>query len=259
MKKFAAVLLGAAMLFTLAACRKENVLKTEVVGEWIAVSNGTTVVFREDQTAEMTVKGKTQGYTWTYHSDTNSYSLDGIPTYTAKYGKEYDLEYLSISGVDFYRMDDYNTAITLMLSKRHEEIANLTSQMKKVECNTAYDLVDGVTVEFSNIAIVELSGVEVLQIDYSIINNRKDKVSDSASSALYGKYFLKDQVLATLDIGNIAWFSSMDAGEIITNSLVISLKEDPKPTIDAYGKVIGAYYFKMNGQEYFIDLSEWFA
>lgn len=258
MKRIITAILAFCLCLGMAACNAEKEDKKDIVGEWMAVSINAAAVFNEDGTGELNYGGTTQNVTWKYDADLQSYVVAADQSYNAIVGTEYDMEYMTLRGVDFYRMDDYDKAYTLMLSRRFEDITNVTAEMTKIKLNTAYDLANAVTIEFAEISKVEFFDREALQIAYSITNNRAEAVSDGLSAVMNGKYYLADHNSATTTTGDWVFCHWIDAGETVTNTWVFDPGEDIQATIDAHGMVIGAIYFEMYGQQYYIDLSEWF-
>lgn len=259
MKKIIAVLLALCLCIGMAACSAEEEAKTDILGEWMAVSANASAIFNEDGTGELNSSGTIRTFTWKYDRDLKRYVVAydiGITT-NAAVGTEYDMQYLNLQGFTFYRMDDYDKARTLMLSKRFEEIAAFTENMTKIKLNTPYDLANAVTVQFTGISVVDLYGNDALQIDYSITNERAEACSD-ATVTMTGKYFLEGRSSATTSTGEFGWEGTIEPGQTFTATRMFDFSEDPQATIDAYGMVIGAVCFELYGGQYYIDLSEYF-
>lgn len=251
MKRLIALLLALLMCASLCACSAEKEMKNDIVGEWIAVSNGQTAVFNDDGTGEVA----SRSVTWKYDPNLDSYTIADTVNYNAVVGTEYDMQYMTLLNTDFYRPDDYDKAFTLMLSKRLEKIVDLTAPMEKIRLNTVYPLADGVTIEFTEI-VKEFDG-DMLVARYTVINNSGEDITEPMTSKVQGMYYLVDSAASKLE-GEETWFSSLEAGETLDNQIGICHFEDVQKTIDAYGMVIGAVYYEMNGKQYYFDLSEWY-
>ena len=257
MKRIIALILVFAMCLSFAACRKENsekVMKKDIVGEWMAVAVNAAAVFNEDGTGELTYNGKHTA-TWTYDPDQDRYIIHADKIYTVTVGKEYDMPYMCLDGVDFYNPDDYGNAHSLLISKRFEDITFATESMIKIETGKSYDILNGVAIDFMQI---ERDGA-ALKISYMLTNNRTDAVSEQISLKLKGRYFLANHTSAVISEKNTVLASTLGAAEGTTGSFTFQLGEDPKATMDAFSMVIGVICFEMNGNAYYIDLGNWFV
>lgn len=254
MKKIITAILALCLCLGMAACKAEKEDKKDIVGEWMAVSINAAAAFNEDGTGELNYGGTIQSVSWKYDPDTDRYIVAADQTWTVLVSKEYDMDYMSLQGVDFYRPDDYDKAYTLMLSRRFEDITNVTAEMTKIKLDTAYDLTNGVTIAFTQIS----KDGDSLLLNYAVTNNRNETASEGLSAVLQGKYYLANHNSAVTSTTDFNFADSVGAGDMATGSLKFSIAEDPQATIDAYGMVIGALYFEMYGQEYCIYLSEWF-
>lgn len=254
MKKIIVMLLCLSTLFACVGCNNEKETKTEIVGEWMAPSVNAAATFNADGTGVLEYNGK-QNVTWKYDSDRKCYVISGKETHDATVGKEYDMQYISLMGIDFYTMDDYDKAYTLMLSKRLEDISMFTENMNKIEIGKQYDLLNGVTVEFTE--VTRHSSDKGLTVSYIVTNHRNEPVSEGLKSTAKGKGYFADSPSATDLSKDFQWAESLDAGEAYEDILVLMHHEYILGTINRYGLVIGAICFEFAGQNYFFDLSDW--
>lgn len=259
MKKISAFFLALCLCFGFAACRAEQKeMKTDIVGEWIAVSVNANAVFYEDGTGEIQYNGK-QSVTWMYDPDTEKYVVTADQAYDAFVGKEYDMPYMSIMGIDFYRMDDYDKAYTLMLSKRLEDIMSLTVGMSQIKIDTVYDLANAVTIKFTKISVTENEETDGLVIEYMISNNRTEAVTENLSVTFNGKFYLANRNDAMTMAEQVVLTSAIEQGEIVADAQTISLGVQTQPTIDNHGMFMGVLCFEMYEQNYYIDLGNYFT
>lgn len=255
MKRIMVVMLVLSMFFAFCACSAEQKeMKTDIVGEWIAVSVDASAVFHEDGTGELQYNGK-QSAMWKYDPDTDKYVVTGDQTYDAIVGKEYDMPYMSIMGIDFYQMDDYDKAYTLLLSRRLEDISIFTENMTKIELNKKYDLLNTVTIEFTEVT-VHTSGNGLL-VSYTVTNDRNEEVSEGLTSISKGKAYLADHNDAVALNASFPWAESIEAQGAISDMLPLMYHESILDTINRYGMVIGAVCFEFSGQYYYFNLSDW--
>lgn len=168
------------------------------------------------------------------------------------------MPYISIDGVDFYRMDDYDNAYTLLISRRCEDILELTADMTKLEIGKSCDLANGVTIQFTDISVIESVDGDGLRLDYIINNNRTEALSAPISVDFNSKFYLAQSHEAMCDTVPTQLCGIIDAtsGENGSSSFMLPAKADP--TVTKYGMVIGALYFEMYGGSYYVDLGEYF-
>lgn len=254
MKKMIAIFLCLSALFACVGCNSNDEDKTEIVGEWMAPSVNAAATFNADGTGVLEYNGK-QNVTWKYDSDRKCYVISGKETHDATVGKEYDMPYISLMGIDFYRMDDYDKAYTLMLSKRLEDISLYTENMSKIELNKKYDLLNGVTIEFTE--VTRHPSDKGLTISYTVTNLRNEAVSEGLNTTSKGKGYFADQPSAT-DLGkDFQWAEELKAGEAVSDIRVLMHHDYILGTINRHGLVIGAICFELSGQNYYFDLSDW--
>lgn len=259
MKKIIALFLALCLGMSLAACsaEKEKVMKTDIVGEWIAVNGNAAATFNEDGTGVVEYNGN-HNVRWTYNPDTDRYAISGEMEEQVLVSKEYDMDYVSMMDMNFYHLDDYDNAYTLMISRRCEDIVNLTLEMTKIEAFMIYELSDSASFCFTEISRVDGENEDSLQISYCVLNEHADAAFDSLSAVMKGRYYLADFPGAVTTAENITFSESIGAGEMTSGTVEFSLGADSQLTVDSYGMVIGALYFEVNGQSYYIDLGEYF-
>jgi hypothetical protein len=105
---------------------------------------------------------------------------------------DYDMPYLNIDGVDFYRMDDYGKAFTLLVSRRCEDILNLAMEKTVVSSDLAYDIVNGVTIQFTSIHASRTENDDGIEIEYLITNERAEPVTEPLTLKLNARYYLDE-------------------------------------------------------------------
>ena len=255
MKKITALILLAALCMTMGACnKKEPVMKTDIIGEWMAPAVNAAATFLEDGTGVIEFNGK-QNVTWSYDPEQDSYVITGQSTNLAVVGKEYDMDLMSVMGIDFYRPDDYDKAYTLMLSKRFEDISIFTENMEKIELNKKYDLLNAVTIEFTEVTRHESD--KGLLVSYTVTNNRKEAVTEGLRSVSKGKGYFADQSAAVDLSGSFQWAEAVEAGESVSDVLALMYHEDILATLNRHGNVIGAICFEFSGKNYYFDLTDW--
>ena len=259
MKKIMALLLVLCMMLTFGACKKneeEIVMKTEIVGEWMAVSVNAAAVFNEDGTGVLEYNGK-QDVTWKYDPEADNYIVTGDETYTVTAGKEYDMPYISINDIDFYQMDDYDKAYTLLLSRRLESTVYLTEGMTKIKLDTRYSLTENVLIEFTDISR-EMDG-EILAVSYEITNHRSEVLNEPICAEVFGSCYIADHPTAWSLYRNIEFEYPIEPNETVSGVVTLcELTDVAQPTIDKFDMVIGAVYFQMYGQQYYVELGEFF-
>ena len=256
MKKVISAMLCLCMIFFIAGCSgaDEKIMKTDIVGEWMSPSVNAAVVFNEDGTGLLEYNGK-HNVTWMYDPDRDRYVVSGAETHDALVGKEYDMDYMSYMGIDFYRPDDYDNAYTLMISKRFEDISLFTEGMSKIELNKYYDLLNGVTIEFTE--VTKDSNGKSLQVSYTVVNNRNEAVTEGLTSQSNAKGYFAD-VHGAVDLSqSVQWAESLKAGEIVSDTVALMYHENTQGTIERHSMVIGAVCFEFSGQHYYFDLSDW--
>lgn len=259
MKKISTFLLALCLCFGFVACSVEQKeMKTDIVGEWMAVSVNAAAVFYEDGSGELEYNGK-QSVTWKYDPDIDQYVVTGDQAYNAFVGVEYDMPYVSIMGIDFYRMDDYDKAYTLMLSKRLVEMTILTEGMTKIKLDTSYDLANAVSIQFTKISAAGNEETDGLMIEYTIANNRAQAVTESLSVSFNATFYIANRIDAMTTTDNVVLISAIEPFEAFAGSQTIFLGVQTQPTIDWYGKFIGVLWFEMCGEKYYIDLDEYFS
>ena len=255
MKRITALVLLLGICLALCACnQQEPVMKNDIVGEWMAPSINAAAVFREDGTGEIDW-GDKESVTWKYDPEQDCYVITGTNTTNAKVGKEYDMPYLSIEGVDFYHFDDYDKAYNLMISKRLEDILIFTENMTKIELNKSYDLANAVSIEFTD--VTRDSSEKGLLVSYTVTNHRNETVTEGLISQGNGKgYFVSSSSAVDLN-GSFQWADSIDAGNSVSNTLTLMFHENVPATIQRDGRVIGAVCFEFSGQSYYFDIGDW--
>lgn len=257
MKKFLSVILVFTMMLSIVACSAQEapvVYKTEIIGEWMAAAVNAAATFKEDGTGELSIGGKKQA-TWKYDPATDTYIVVADTTYTVTAGKVYGMPYISINGMDFFQLDDYDNARTNLHSTRCEDIVNLTSDMIQIKTDETYPLADGVYIHFTNIEFSEGENCDGLYIDYMIGNDTESNFTSGLTLTLNAKYYLASKQQAFTGFASIPLASNVTAGSGITDSFEFSLDDKVAETVKRDGMVIGAIYFELNGQNYYIDLS----
>ena len=257
MKKIISILMVLGMLLSFAACSDSEetaVNKTDIVGEWMSPSVNASAVFKEDGTGELSLYG-THSATWKYDAKTDRYIVTADKTYNVIVGKEYSMPYMNIDGIDFYLFDDYDNAFTLMISKRCEDIANLTADMTEINVGKSYDFGNGITIIFSNIALSETAEDDGVMIDFMMLNEGETPYNGDLSLTLNGKYYLAEEPAAISRTETFQLAQSIDSCSGVSDSFRFSLVAKVADTVERYGMVIGAVYFEMNEQNYYIDLS----
>ena len=258
MKKIIAFTLVFAILFAFAGCNQsqEKVMKTDIVGEWIAVNGNAAITLYEDGTGQLEYNGM-KNVTWSYDPDTDRYTVAGEQSYQVSVSKEYDMPHMNMFDMDFYLFDDYDKAYTLLISRRCEDIVNLTLDMTKIELGMPYNIANAVTFQFTDIEKVELPDGDGLQISYVIINERTDAATD-LSVVMNSRCFLANEPKAVEKQTTVALVSELAAADAVAGTIEFSLGTDAKTTVDYYGMVIGALYFELDGAKCYLDLGEWF-
>lgn len=255
MKKWIAAILCFCVIFSITGCNKEEKeMKTDIVGEWMTPAINAAAVFNEDGTGYLEYNGKND-ITWRYDADRDCYVVSGAETQDALIGKEYDMDYMSFMGADFYRPEDYDKAFTLLISKRFEAISMFTENMDKIELNKTYDLLNGVTIEFSD--VTKDSSGKGLLVSYTVTNYRNEAVTEGLRSLSKGQGFFAEKQDADDLSGSFQWAESLEAGESVTDVLPLMSHENTGTTIDRYNLVIGAICFEFSCKNYFFDLSDW--
>lgn len=258
MKKLLSAILVLALLCSLTSCSStqetppEN--KTDIVGEWMSPSVNAAAVFYEDGTGELDYGGK-HAAQWRYDPSTDEYMVTADTQYTVKAGKEYDMPYISIDGIDFYHPDDYDKAYTLLISRRCEDILELTAGKTQIKTGVNYDLANGVTIQFTGISVSKTAENDGLQLDYTVMNYRTDAVNEPITLDLFAKFYLYDEHEAITMNQSFSLFESIGAESGYSDSFRFSLLAKAEDTVSRYGMVIGALYFEMYGQTYYIDLA----
>ena len=258
MRKIIAAILALSMLLCITACKaEEKEMKTDIVGDWISVSVNASAVFYEDGTGELSYNGK-RSVTWKYDPDTDRYIVTGDQTFNVHVGKEYTMPYMSLDGVDFYHPEDYGNAYTLLLSKRFEDITNLTAEMTKIELNTSCNLVNAVSISFVEISRYDDDNDDGLTIAYTIYNDRAENVSEALAIEVQGRFYLANQQDAVTQKQNVELLTNIAPGDMVMGTFNVTLGADTQATIDAHATVIGILYFEIYGQKYYIDLTDYF-
>ncbi len=266
MKKAIALFLALCICLGMSACKKEQTPevipenKTEIVGEWLAVNVGASAVFNADGTGELSLDG-TNAITWKYDAAAGCYIISDTITHNAFYGMEYDMEYLSIGNVDFYRPDDYDRASALLLTKRYEDIFDFTADMIEIDADTIYTLAEGIGVEFTE--IYREAESEKLIASYVVTNYRDDTsenlLPESISVELNGRCYLAGSATATNFSGTLEFTTKISPGESFMGTVTLcTLENQIQPTLNSFGSVIGAVYFKLNDQYVFVNISEYY-
>ena len=168
------------------------------------------------------------------------------------------MAYISIDGVDFYRFDDYDKALTLLVSRRYEDIIELTAGMTKISTDTSYDLANGVTIQFTDITVSHGDTDDGLQLDFLVMNNRTDKITDGLTLSPNYKLYLYDRIDAVEKKDQAVLLSSLGAESSANGFLRLPLDAKTDTTISQFGRVIGVVYFEMYGSFYYIDLGDYF-
>lgn len=259
MKKLLSVILVICMMLAIAGCNNSEeaapvVNKTDIVGEWMAPAINAAAIFNADGTGELSWNGKKEAV-WNYVPETDNYNVVAGATYQVTFGKEYDMPYICINGVDFFKLDDYNNAYNLMIGKRFEDINNLTAEMTKVTTDDVYTLANGVTIQFHNIEFLETEENDGVYIEYMITNESETTLTSGLTLTLNAKYYLASKQEAFTGFASEVLASSVPAGSGITDSFEFPLVSKVEETVSRDSMVIGAIFFEMNGQDYYIDLS----
>ena len=258
MKKIIAILLVLGICGSFAACSEpEKISKTDIVGEWMAPAVNAAATFNEDGTGELTLNG-TNSATWEYDADKDQYIVNADKTYYVAFATEYDMPILNVDGIDFYRPDDYDKAYTLLISRRYEEIIELTGEMEKLEQNRVYDIANGVTIEFTGISVQNGEMADGILLEYLIMNNRTDAITQPLYIEPYARLFLADSQIAVEWSEYTVLAASVDASAAYTGSRIFSLNAFTEKTILQFGRVIGAVIIELNGEHYYIDLGDLF-
>ena len=63
MKRIIALVLALVICLSFVGCKKQKEMKTDIIGQWMAVSVNASVTFNEDGTGELEYGGK-QSLTW---------------------------------------------------------------------------------------------------------------------------------------------------------------------------------------------------
>lgn len=261
MKKTTALILALIMCVSLASCKpeEEEIVRKEIVGEWIAVAINAQAVFREDGTGELTMDDATQSVTWKYEASSDSYTVTGEKTYKALFATEYDIDYVIVDGIDFCHAYDYDGAYTVMITRHYEDISALTESMTKVELDSVYDLGNDVSVQF--IDVTKSSDGSSLQLTANFINGSDATVKDILPLTVSSKCYLADHAFAVTATETLDWSFAQDglaAMEIITETVDLFRGENIDKTLLLFNDVVGAVYFEMNGTQYYFDLTDWF-
>lgn len=256
MKKLLSLILSVSMLLCLVACsgEQEKQPAVSIVGEWMAPSYNAAAVFNEDGTGELSLHGE-YSVTWSVDTRTGKYVVYADETYYVTAGKEYEMPYLNIDGIDFYKMDDYDNAYNLLISRRCEDIVNLTSNMTKVNVGENYDLENGMSIQFTGISVSNTAENDGLQLDYLVVNHRAEAVTEPVSLKLKAKCYLAEEAQAVEMEETFDLFDSLDADSGHNGAFRFSLLAKVEETVNKYGMVIGAVYFEMYGKTYYIDLA----
>ena len=258
MKRIFAMLLVLVVCSSFFGCSEPaKATKTDIVGEWMSPAVNAAAVFHEDGTGELTLNG-THAATWKYNADQDNYTVTADKTYTVTFAKEYEMPILTIDGIDFYIPDDYDKAYTLLISRRYEEVIELTGEMPKLEENVAYDLANGVTIEFTGIYISKTEETDGILLEYVIMNNRTDAITQPLFIEPYSKFFLADYQDAIERSEHTVLVNGMDASTAHSGSRVYPFNAFTEKTIQRYGRVIGAVVIELGGTHYYIDLGELF-
>lgn len=258
MKKLLSFVLVLVMMLSMAACAASEeapvVYKTDIVGEWMAVAVNAAATFNEDGTGEVSIGGA-KAATWKYDPATDTYIVLADTTYTVTAGKVYDMPYITINGMDFFQLDDYDNARTNLHSSRCEDIVNLTSEMTKVKNDETYPIADGVFIHFTACELKEKENCDSLKVDYMIGNDSENAFDTALTLTLTAKYYLADKQEAHTGFAMVDLASSISAGSGIVDSFEFDLNGKIAETVKRDGIVIGAVCFEINGQNYYIDLS----
>ena len=258
MKKIIVSFLIFAICCGFAACNAPEVeYKTDIVGEWMSPAVNAAAVFNEDGSGELTLNG-THSAGWTYLPDSDKYAISADKSYTATYSVEYSMPILTIDGIDFYRPDDYDKAFTLLISRRYEKVTELTIEMTKLELNKVYDLENGITISFSDVSVSTTEENDGLFLEYQIINNRTDAITQPLYIEPYAEYFLADYQNAVVGSEHMVLAVAMDGSAAFDGGRRFSLDGFTAQTISRYGRVIGVLTFEMYGTHYYIDLADYF-
>lgn len=284
MKKLIALLLAVVMCLSLCACGSnaekdasstgastnsqsagggESNSQAAIVGEWKAVSTDASIVFNEDGTGMLNY-GSKQDFTWKFDEDLACYMIAASQTYNTSIQTEDGIESITLSimyrDIAFYRPEDYNTALELLLQNRRASIAEFTNGIKKLELGTAYDSGDGMSVVFTDISY---DGSTLLF--YADFSNNRTTESYASEFHYTGKYYLvsggREVWSGTYGMGfrEIGSDMGLNLAPSETKAGVgsIDLDDEIQNTLDAYGVLIGAFQFEIYGTTYYIDLSEY--
>ena len=263
MKKILALLLAAVMCLSLCACSGESDNKA-IAGEWKAVSCDASAVFHEDGSGALSgtfIPGC--NFTWKYDKDLKCYVIAAAQTMNATINTINEIEYISLyGGIQFFRVENYDQAIQIVVNNREDEIANLIDGKTKLELGVAYDLGNDLSVVYNVIPVNEGERFDLI-LETAVSNNGTSEIQymSSLPASYTAKYYLYDAPNGTTSNGGMGWSgqSNARAGEtvVISNSLITKNAADVEKALDVFGKVIGAFCFEMNGTEYYIDLSDY--
>ena len=256
MRRFMTAALCLCMVFTLVACNKskDNSAKTDIVGEWMSPSVNAAATFLEDGTGYLEYNGK-QNVTWSYDAGSGRYIISGAVNEKALVAKEYDMDFMSVMDIEFYRPDDYDKAYTLMIGKRMEDITIFTENMTEIELNKQYDLLNAVTIEFTEVTVQEDN--KGLLVSYTLTNRRNMPVTEGLSSQSNGKGYFATETGAIDLSRTIQWAESIEADSSVSDITVLMYNENIVETINRHGLVIGVVAFEFSGQYYYFEISDW--
>ena len=259
MKKIIAILLLLAIFCSMTtACNTPEVeYKADIVGEWMSPAVNAAAVFNEDGTGELTLNG-IHTATWTYQPDTGKYEVSADKVYSATFATEYDMPILTIGGINFYRPDDYDKAYTLLISRRYEEVIELTAEMTKLQLDAVYDIANGVTIEFTDIRISSTEESDGLLLEYRILNNRTDAITEPLYIEPFAKLFLADSQGAVERSEHMMLATSVDGNSAHTGARIFPFQAATEKTLERFGRVIGAVTIELYGKYYYIDLADYF-
>ena len=256
MKKTLCLFLALIIIFGMTACNSESGEKQpeiSIVGEWMAPSMNAAATFNEDGTGELTLNG-TFPATWSTDTKNGKYIVNAGQSYTVSCGMDYDMPCLNIGGVDFYRMDDYGKAFTLLISRRCEDILNLSMDKTVVKNDQAYDIVNGVNIQFLSITASRTEEDDGIEIEYLITNERTEPVTEPLALKLNARYYLDETPDVIERTEEILLSETVDAGSGYFGTFRFSFKAKTEDTIKKFGAFTGGLSFEMYGQQYFIDL-----
>ena len=262
MKKAISLLLGLVMCLSLCACGGGNNNKA-IVGEWKAVSCDASAVFNEDGSGELSGSFLSSGnFTWKYDKELKCYVVASSQSMNITVKTVNEVEYISLGGIQFFRVENYDHAIQITVNDRKGEIAKLIEGKTKLEFGVAYDLGNDASVVFNAIPTRE-GELFNLVLEAAVTNNGTSELEHITGliPSYTARYYLYDAPNGTTSNGGAVFGSGQNnvpANEtvILSSPLMTKKIQDVEKALDVFGEVVGVLCFEMNGTEYYIDYSE---